>query len=1001
MKSFMMKDHPLQRHRVFMEISLMRSVVVSKWDSPERGESPDQNRRGRVSPRESPRRGQSEDFQSPSGPKFRSSKGVSSAHLQTESLRITVGNERFQGKTAEPEREDTHKSAMDRLGPPVSQELQESEDLDDLYQDLPPPAPIPSMPHERKSLPDFSIGNTTPLRDEAAQKERKPLKPKSKSGDGRQHGSSLDKDKSRERGKDKDNRSKRSKERDYNNDDKPKIRPKDHEKNREDTGQYPKERNHKGNSRERSYERDRGDLPRRRPDFSPSERHGKPAGAPQTPPVDAALTQATLLVQSIRQSTSIRGDQRPGAAGSQPVGGSGGHPPHTGAPYAQQMPGGADGMYHQGSQSGYPSAPGGQFPSHLPHLPPPHQYQQQAGQPPIQQQQYPHTSQQLQHTNLPPQQYTQGDLNQQHRFAPVQDAYKNQQGTPSTEYNNPFPSSHHGGHTLPGMEPQMQKKLPDVHFGSVDEEDLFLYGDTGDNSQHVKHDTEKKREQTPSTSDFWSKRAGPMEEYVPEVKPAVAVAVPAPVEEKQPEKTSGEIEDDQIKKILSVIGFDFDLAKKIADQKKQQEEEEKLRRQARASKKSSVRPSSTDPSDSPQTITSLAGQRENPPRASFNPSSSFLDSGLRQATESGGNAASFIHDAKQSATQSQQGYEQQHERMPMPQQVASQQSAPTSQALLPTPHQQGVPASHEQGLPPQQGVPSHEQGVPPQQGAPPSHQPGPFALLPTPTTMYDQYGRPLPPPPELYPPHSQPFQQYQTAPPPPFFPHPGAPPPHQQGYVPPPIQPPQLPYYPDQHGTQYPPPNAPQQGYDQSYPPNSEASGGYQPSHSYQQHSPERYSRSRSRGRSRSSSSRSSSSGRSGSSQSSRSESPERTPPPKRSRDRSRSHSQSVKDHHEDRRFKEKSKDKGLRRDEEYGPELPSEKEGSQSPRRIVLLPKSEREESSRKRKFKEVKEPDDSNFDKLKHLEKAELKKLRQLYKDEREALEKKKRKRKKRKEF
>ena len=55
-----------------------------------------------------------------------------------------------------------------------------------------------------------------------------------------------------------------------------------------------------------------------------------------------------------------------------------------------------------------------------------------------------------------------------------------------------------------------------------------------------------------------------------------------------------------------------------------------------------------------------------------------------------------------------------------------------------------------------------------------------------------------------------------------------------------------------------------------------------------------------------------------------------------------------------------------------------------------MVLPKSEREESSRKRKFEEDPRP----LDKLKDLERAELQKLQKLYKDEREALDKKKKK-------
>ena len=823
-----------------------------------------------------------------------------------------------------------------------------------------------------KGLSDYPIGNTTPLRDEKSTKHREPLKPKSKPGVAQQHGSSTDKERSRDRGKEKESRSKRSKDRDYNEDDQARLGSKDHEKRREDSGRRSKERDNKGHSRERSYERDRGgpsDLP------PPSDRRGKhSSGSVPQSPVDPALTQATLLVQSIRQSTSNRGDQYPGATGSQPGGSSGGHPPHTGAPYAQQMPaGGADGMYHQGSQSGYPSAPGSQYPGHPTQAPPHHPYQQQSGQPPMQQQQqYLHTSQPFQQTSFPQQQFPQAVLNPQHGYAPVQDAYANQQGTPSTEYN-PF-SSHHGGHTIPGMDPPKQN-VPDVKFGSVDEEDLFLYGDTVDKGQHIRHDTEKKSEQAQSV-DFWTKRAGPMEEYVPEEKPAPKV------EEKPAEKMQGDVEDDQIKKILSVIGFDFDLAKKIADQKKQQEEEEKLRKQARAGKKGTIRPTlSSEPAESPKPIASLAGQRENQPAtSSFNPSGSFLDSGL-QAAQSSGSIDSFVPDSKQNVSQTQQGYDQQ-DRMPLHQQhVAPQQSVP------PTSHGESEP-----GL-----LPPHQQGAHPQPVAPPStHQQGGYPHIPPSQVMFDQYGRPLPPP-APYPPASQPYQQYQTPQPSqPYYQQPdappphqqGAPPPHQQGYGPPSTQSQQHSYYHDQHESQYPPPHVPQQ-HDQ-YPPTREDSRDreYLSPRGYQEHSPDRYSRSRSRSRSRSGSS---SSGRS---ESSRSESPERTPPSKRSRDRSRSHSQSIKDYSEDRGHKEKTKEKSSRRgDEEYGPELPTEKEGSRSPRRIVLLPKSEREESSRKRKFKEEKEVGES-LDKLKHLEKAELKKLRQLYKDEREALEKKKKK-------
>ena len=250
------------------------------------------------------------------------------------------------------------------------------------------------MPPERKDSIEFPIGNTTPLRDESIQKQgliklKIQDKHQSRSEEGRQHSMEKEKTRGKEKGN-REGRSKRSKDRDYESD---KAKPRPKEKDREgrlEKERRSKERNYKEHSRERSYERER------HPPSDHQQDQMQPEGIPpqvlQNPSLDPAFNQASMLVQSIRQSTSApsahpnqQQHQFPGAAPDSQLGGSsGGHPPHTGAPYA----GGADGMYHQSSQGGYPNAPGSHFPNHPGH-PPQHQYgmsgQQQYPPPPVQQ----------------------------------------------------------------------------------------------------------------------------------------------------------------------------------------------------------------------------------------------------------------------------------------------------------------------------------------------------------------------------------------------------------------------------------------------------------------------------------------------------------------------------------------------------------------------------------------------------------------------------------------
>lgn len=124
-----------------------------------------------------------------------------------------------------------------------------------------------------------------------------------------------------------------------------------------------------------------------------------------------------------------------------------------------------------------------------------------------------------------------------------------------------FTYTYQDGQSLPGLDlavDQPEAPAPDTGFQNADEEDEYLYG----SNVSGQIATEDK-----------------VEEYIPESKP------PAEKVEK----------DEQLNKILSAIGFDFDMAKQIVEQTKRKEEQTKEQSQLKGLRKGKKEKSSLEP----------------------------------------------------------------------------------------------------------------------------------------------------------------------------------------------------------------------------------------------------------------------------------------------------------------------------------------------------------------------------------------------------------------------
>ncbi|KAJ8044544.1 hypothetical protein HOLleu_07324 [Holothuria leucospilota] len=344
-----------------------------------------------------------------------------------------------------------------------------------------------------------------------------------------------------------------------------------------------------------------------------------------------------------------------------------------------------------------------------------------------------------------------------------------------------FPYQYQEGQSLPGLDlHETPSTLPPAPapsggFQNADEEDEYLYGSVS--SEKNEPDQNK------------------VEEYVPEEKPP-------------PEK--GE-KDEQLNKILSAIGFDFDMAKQIVEQTKRKEEQIKEQSQKKGVRKGKKVEDVSDPpvtSESKQqkddhkaeiTEAKTNSERQESKKNEKDVSSiaaqpiprlvrrTIVSDDASQSQNSnewsnqyyGPTASSSYYSSTTNAAPVNTGTYGQVETQygpPVPA-VASTGGAPpappTHGPLAPPTHGPPVPPSHGPPVPPSHGPPvppSHGPPVPPSHGPPvPSGLPPGVPVAPRGPNPSSQ-GPPVPPqgpPPGLPPQYGPGYDNYSQAP----YPH--------------------------------------------------------------------------------------------------------------------------------------------------------------------------------------------------------------------------------------